>query len=157
MIRCHKSNFLSVIGDQTYRVKLTVKDYKHPPEKGRGFYTHELTEIALPDVKRVVAHSEEPMPTPPPGNTITVQDLLAGASRNDGMKFFPEENQPTLSQKNSTESLRLFFSKSAWTNPSSPANLFWLISRLTPRPGFSDNYIFRSHLLTPPAEINPDS
>ena len=86
VIRCHKSNFLSVIGDQTYRVKLTVKDYKHPPEKGRGFYTHELTEIALPDVKRVVAHSEEPMPTPPPGNTITVHDLLTGASRNDGTK-----------------------------------------------------------------------
>ena len=77
------------IGDQTYRVKLTVKDYKHPPEKGRGFYTHELTEIALPDVKRVVAHSEEPMPTPPPGNTITVHDLLTGASRNDGTKLTP--------------------------------------------------------------------
>jgi SPP1 gp7 family putative phage head morphogenesis protein len=74
------------VGKDTYRVKLTVKEYRR---EGTTFYTHELAEIEVP-ARKLVQDAEGVAPTTQAGTHVSISDLLRGAKNQKGEPLIPE-------------------------------------------------------------------
>lgn len=92
-----------LIGESLYRVKLTVMDRIHP--EGKGFYTHELTEIEMPAVIWTDTSGEAADVTVRPAgiSTTSISDLLRGAMRDDGTPILGEVQPPGPGDKQTSE------------------------------------------------------
>lgn len=74
------------IDNALYRVKITVKE----DAQGHRFYDHSLTEIEAAPVGTPAPDTRVAPATAHTGATVTVTDLLRGATSNEGKPFFPE-------------------------------------------------------------------
>jgi hypothetical protein len=73
------------VDDKLYRVKLTVKEFNHPKELGKSFYTHELTDIETPARNRAASYPDGLTSAPHAGvQTISVAELLRGVNSESG-------------------------------------------------------------------------
>jgi carbamoylphosphate synthase large subunit/methylglyoxal synthase len=80
--------------NRPFRVKLTVKEYAKSDVS--GFYTYELNQIEMLDVIWDTGTSEEVIAPRP--SSISIENLLQNARKNNGDIFFNKDHRSTLSQ-----------------------------------------------------------